>query len=340
MSESTERSSALAAVRGRAALRDAGLDPTVPLDAIPSVTNEVWLTPDHVVRVNATRSQRLARESRLAAALPASVRYPRVVAHGTRLGEEWSVSERVPGRPLAHLWPELSVAARRSAVTEVATMLAALHQTEAPANLPLLEGAPQPLAAGSADPTRPVLAALDRASRLEHVDRIVVAELVDLVERNAPALGTFPASTLVHGDLTFENVLWHDEGVSALLDLEWSRPGPPDLDLDILLRMCAHPQLHVALEHAARTTAEQYAQVPFWLADSYPALFAERRLADRLRLYAVAFNVRELLLNPPTAPSRELPELHPYRRLERLLSGRSHLDDLELLGLFDARPVA
>ncbi len=55
---------------------------------------------------------------------------------------------------------------------------------------------------------------------------MLLVEARDLVKRLAPTIIPFEAETLVHGDVTFENVLWHDDEVTALLDLEWARPGP------------------------------------------------------------------------------------------------------------------
>ena len=93
-----ETGTALAELRARTALRGAGLDPSVPIERVSSVTNEVWLTPEHAVRVNRRPSNRLYREALVAGALPAEVGYPRVVAHGGGKGEDWLVTERVPGR--------------------------------------------------------------------------------------------------------------------------------------------------------------------------------------------------------------------------------------------------
>ncbi|MGE3621008.1 MAG: phosphotransferase family protein [Acidimicrobiia bacterium] len=339
MSESTERGSGLAAVRARAALRDAGLDPTVELTPASSVTNEVWLSPTHVVRVNTSRRPRLAREARIAQVLPRAVRYPDVVRAGTRLGEEWLISTRAPGTALAHVWPDLDGPGREFAVRELARMLEALHGTPAPAGLAPLEGAPHPLAFDTPDPLCPLLSALDRLERVDNVDALVVREARDAVRAYAPFVLDGAHTTLVHGDLTFENVLAAGPAVTALLDLEWARVGPPDLDLDILLRMCAHPELHVAPAHRKRAHANDYAPVPHWLADAYPGLFAEPHLLERLRLYSIAFNVRDLILDPPAGSLRQVPPLHPYHRLIRVLSGRSHLDELERQGFFSRLPV-
>lgn len=328
--------SVLAELRARTALRSSGLDPTVPLERATSVTNEVWLTPTHVVRVNRRHDNRLAREAIVAAALPAGVGYPVIVARGGRVGEDWLISERRPGTPLAHRWPDLTVKERRRAVRGVAERLAALHTTRAPVGLPPVERAPQLLAAGSADPAAPVVEALERAARLDHVDAIFVEETAALVRELTPAIEPFTAATLVHGDVTFENVLWGDGDVTALLDVEWARPGPRDLDLDIVLRCCAHPQLHVGAAFEARTIPEDYVDVPLWLAEDYPALFAHPRQVDRLRLYAIAYEVRELLAWPPEVGSSRLDPLHPYHRLERVVRRHSYLDDFaQRAGLVD-----
>jgi aminoglycoside phosphotransferase len=323
-----ESGSTLAEVRARTALRGAGLDPATPLKRVSSVTNEVWLTPTHAVRVNRRASNRLYREALVAAALPPEVGYPTVVAHGGGRGEDWLVCERVPGVPLAHVWPDLTDADRYRAVDELAGRLAALHATPAPASLPPIENAPQLLEVGAADPTGPVVAALHRAMGLPHVDAVMLANAVELVMSLASALMPFEEQTLVHGDVTFENVLWHEGRITALLDVEWARPGPRDLDLDILLRCSAYPQLHVGDAHVERTLTDDYAEVPWWLARSYPSLFEYPRQIDRARVYSIAYDVRDLLASPPQSAPRHLPQLHAYHRLQRVVERKSYIDAL------------
>lgn len=319
----------LAELRARTALRRAGLDPSVDLERASSVTNEVWLSPTHVIRVNRARDNRLAREAALAPALPREVGYPQIVAYGGGPGEDWLVVERVPGVPLAHRWPDLNRDERRHAVAQIAACLKALHVTDVPAGLPPIADAPQLLDPTAQDPTEPLIAALLSAARLTHVDPLIIEACTELVEQTAEASAPVTSTTLVHGDLTFENVLWDGDHVSAVLDLEWSRPGPPDLDLDIILRCCAYPQLHVAPELEARTHAEDYQGVPGWLAEEYPALFSAPAQLNRMRVYSLAFDVKELLAYPPEVPAADLSPLHPYHRLVRVVQRRSYLDELE-----------
>jgi len=318
----------LAEVRARTALRGAGLDPTVDIERASSVTNEVWLTATHSVRINRHPSNRLYREALVAEVLPPEVGYPTIVAHGGSRGEDWLVQERLPGRPLAHVWPTLSLGQRERAVHGLAERLAALHRTRPPAGLPPIDHAPQLLEVGTADPTRPIVDALLRAARLDRVDPVVLFEARDLVTKLAPSITPFESDTLVHGDVTFENVLWHDDQITGLLDLEWARPGPNDLDLDVLLRCAAHPHLHVADEHVAHTRVEDYAEVPWWLGDAYPSLFAHPRQIDRLRIYSIAYDVRDLLAAPPAVPANRLSDLHACHRLARVVRRTSYLDAL------------
>lgn len=326
MTDPQLRSSPLAEVRARSALRDAGLDPTAPLEAVSSTSNQVFITPTHVVRVSSGLTTRLTREAAIAEVLPVGIPYPRLVARGWGAGDDWLVLERLPGRPLAHVWPDLHAETRRAAVGTLAAALRTLHGAPVPAALAALEHPPHLLRSGP-DPLRSLYEGLEDCVRLPHVDRGLIAELARLVHEWSGAIDVGPATGLIHGDLTFENVLHDGVAVTGLLDLEWCRAGPADLDLDVLLRMCAHPDLHVAEHHAGRAHPEDYRQVPLWLAEDHPALVAAPRLGERLRTYAVAYEVRSLIADPPDRPLASLDDRHPLRLLARIAAGRYHLDD-------------
>src|SRR5581483_5319998 len=318
----------LALARAKHALTAAGLDPDVELARASSVTNEVWLSSDVAIRVNRRPDKRLFREAQLGPHLPPEVGYPEILGYGTGVGFDWLVARRRPGNVLSRCWPTMSPAQQRVAVRQLAFMLRALHATPAPGGLgDINELGPQLLRTGQGmAPTAPLLAALERVTTFEHVDPGAIRDIAAWVRAHGGAIEPFDVHTLVHGDLTFENVLWDGDGVTALIDFEWARPAPPDLELDVLLRFCAYPQLHVAADYEAQTRAEAYEDVPKWLRDDYPQLFEHPRCDERLRLYAIAFEVGQLLHDPPQAAPRTLTEVHPLNRLLRLLSHRSHLD--------------
>ena len=86
----------------------AGFEPNIPIERASSVTNEVWMTPDAVLRINTQGDQRLRREALVAAVLPEGIGYPHLIAYGGDLSSDWLVIERVPGRPLSRCWPAMT----------------------------------------------------------------------------------------------------------------------------------------------------------------------------------------------------------------------------------------
>lgn len=319
-------------LRARRALASVGLRPDVNLEAVESVNNEVWMTPDLVVRVSCRPDQRLRREAQLSQVLPVGVGYPPIRGYGAEMGSEWLVLGRLSGFPLSRCWPTMGPADRRQAIRDLADRLRLIHETQVPA-LPPLRDLPQlldPAPSGLMAVAR-LLVALDRAGRLPHVDRGVTDELGNLVQRVAWSLEPFTSRTLIHGDLSFENLLWDPRTgrLEAILDFEWARGAPRDLDLDVFLRFCAYPDLHVPSSYAAATKADDYRDVPFWLAEDYPELFSAPEQLDRCRVFSIAWDVEELLAYPPTVGYTKLDARHPYRRLMAMLAGDSHLDRMD-----------
>ncbi|MBK5222993.1 MAG: aminoglycoside phosphotransferase family protein [Acidimicrobiia bacterium] len=322
--------SSFAIARARRALQSAFLDMDMPLRRADSVTNEVWIADDYVIRVNRRLDPRLRREAALAPHLPPEVGYPEIVAYGGKPGADWLIVRRVPGQVLSRCWPSMTRPERREAIHQLAGRLRALHSTPAPRDLPDIDStAPQLLSSITYSPVMPLLVAIDRAKALPHVDRNLLDRAEQLVTETAGCLIPFQTSTLVHGDLTFENIMWDGQRITAILDFEWARPGPPDLDLDVFLRFCALPHLHVAADYEHLTRAEDYREVPWWLAEDHPQLFDFPNQFDRVRIYAIAYDVRDLLLNPPPDKVGLLSQHHPYHRLASTIEGTSYLNALD-----------
>jgi aminoglycoside phosphotransferase len=118
------------------------------------------------------------------------------------------------------------------------------------------------------------------------------------------------AVTCVHGDAHLGNALWKDGRLTALLDFEWVRLGPPDLEIEPYLRADTAGLTHTELGEALG-----------WLAESYPAMFAGPDLVRRLWLYQLANAVRELFLDGPGQP----PDGSAQRQLRRIVKSPDHL---------------
>ena len=65
--------------------------------------------------------------------------------------------------------------------------------------------------------------------------------------------------------------------------------------------------------------------MPWWLAQDYPELFGRERALERVTLYSIAYDVRELLAFPPTQRAAKLSRYHPLNRLAATVSGSGHL---------------
>ena len=317
----------MALARARQALEEAGLPIDLVLERASSVTNEVWLSDRYVVRVNRRPDQRLRREAAIGPLLPAEIGYPAVEAYGGQLGKDWLIVHRVPGRPLSRCWPTMTRDERRRAIGQIADQLRALHQFDCPDDVPGGDAA-QLLDPRTFRAVDPLLAGLDKAAALPRIDVGLLDRVRTVVLETCSTVEPYDQHTFVHGDLTFENVLWDGHVVTALLDFEFSRRAPADVDLDVFLRCCAFPYLHVAPDYESETRAIDYAEVPYWMAEDYPELFGFAHQLDRLRLYSIAYDVRDLLTAPPDRPMRELSPHHALRRLERTVEHRSHLDHL------------
>lgn len=322
-----------AQARARQALRLAGFDDPEVLEPASSTRNEVFLSPDVVVRVNRQPNQRLRREALLCRHLPDEPWAPEVLAYGGELGSDYLVVARRPGAPLSRWWPDLSTNTRREAVRQVCAALAILHATPTPVHLPRIDNSPHLIDPRGVTPLVPLLLAIDG---LRPIDAGLFGHVADLVGSTGDVLNEYSQRTLIHGDLSFENILWDGARITAILDFEWCRGAPLDLDLDVLFRFCAFPHAHVAPDYERRTRPEDYAEVPSWVAEFRPDLVSHPDLFDRLLLYAISFSVQELVTHPVRAGVRRdsLGPLHPLNRLAGLVDHGGHVaPTLQRLGL-------
>lgn len=320
--------SALAKARARQALADSGLPSDGALEPLRSVTNEVWLSGEYLIRLNRRQDGRLQKEVAIGGLLPPTLDYPEAVAYGGEPGGDWLILRRPRGRVLSQAWPHLAAPQRDLAVQHLAYLLQTVHSLPAPAELPEIDDPPLLVSVDLESPTAGLVEAIGRLAPLPNIDRGLLDDTLSLVRDLTLSLEPFRATTMIHGDVHFENLLWDGSRVHALLDWKWARAAPPDVDLDVLLRFCAHPYAFVADAHRHHATTDEYAAVPWQFAAAYPALFAHPRQFDRMRVFSIAYDVRELLLYPPPVPVDRLPDHHAYHRLVAVLNGHSYLDDL------------
>ena len=120
-------------------------------------------------------------------------------------------------------------------------------------------------------------------------------------------------SAVIHGDIHLRNIVEVDSSLQTILDFEWVRLGPPDLDLQAFLR--------------AEEEAES-ADVITRLAGHYPSIVAHPRIVERLWLYDLACTLRDVIVCPATAAPAHLPSHHPLRRLPVIVESAGYIERL------------
>jgi len=282
-------------------LRDLGLSDT-HIEAVESYSSAVWLTPEHVVHYHIIGSVgRLEHEARVAERLPEEALYPEVIAVGRQGEHDWLVTKRVPGVPLSAAWPWMTQQERRDAIFQAADALRAVHHAPATDLIP-------PCLQGDA----PTLSRRALIERLLAAGAVELAPLADAVDDGVPVMA--------HGDFNFNQVMWCEGRVTALLDLEMSHAESPDWDLAPFLGFCADPARcvpEVRLEAVSRP--EDYRDAPGWLLEAYPEMFAFARKRDRLLLHMLVYRAEELLADPTQVNQIVSASLEEARALETLL---------------------
>lgn len=294
----------------------------VPDDAqyVVSWSNDAWLCGDVVVRVCFRGDRtRMIREAALGAALPPECLYPRVLDCGSDDDLVWMVVARVPGTDLWERWKEMPHAQLRPIAEQFADILRSLHAWTPPSDVLSalrahdIAAGPEPSAVTGHDllplPSRRWKPLVRAALAMPFVDAGVVRAcdgLLDDLAANGHDPFAGEHTSVVHGDAQFVNTLEQDGRITALLDYEWARLGPPDAELVSYVRAAGY----------WRRDPEPRPPVVHWLRDDYPELFAAPDLRERLWMMELVYILRQLVIWP-AGPDE--PDEHPIHTLPPLL---------------------
>lgn len=270
-------------------------------------TNHVWIVGNLVLRISPDRNgERIRREVEVSMRLPKAVGYPEVLQTGCINGHEWSISRRVPGVNLAEAWPELTWNEREKALVALWKIMEEIHKTDA-------RGMPFQL------PRRTWY------SDLRH--QKACADLAELVAQNALEQGVADAlrkildaffgvfgraeRCLCHGDITMENMMWHNGKIASVFDFEHAAILPAQADVYSFLRFVLGPDCENAPEQVVRFVA---------------ALVKARiHTEDEVRLllgFAVLISMRHMHIWIEGDESGPVADWAPYRCLSSLADGR------------------
>lgn len=250
--------------------------------------HEVWGYGPYVLRIH-PQGDLLAAENRVLQLLPSSIPHAPVVA----AGDGWLVQKRVPGDALSAVWHALSEPKRRAASQQLAAILINLHQMRVSGMPSLSPGWFAALLPSDIFRLSARARAHD-APLMDAIDRFVHRTMAEV---KPPLRWGF-----VHRDLHFAHVLWNSERITALLDFGCTVLAPRELELDALLRFARYPELDSDLQ------PHDLARFPGWLREDYPLLFSEPGVEQRLKLYSIEHDLRQLVAEPDSSALERLRE--------------------------------
>lgn len=287
---------------------------------VESGSNDTWFLSRQTVLQVCYRGDvdRLVREAELLPVLPESVPGPAVLDYGRDRLMSWIVVKRVHAASLWYAWDSEPDAVLRSYVAQLAQIMRDLHSWQPPARVlaryaaaecPETETDPIAIAASTLTPLS--VSQLGRLIEHARTQMFTDQDILDTIAaRLAEAAGGITigrdADVVLHGDCTPANVMVRGGRVVALLDFEWSRRGPRDIEVTL---------------PAFSAWADGPPMLP-WLAEFYPELFDVPGFDRRQWLYRVGFALRGLIHWPAFAPEPELPKNHGLRQLRHLAEAK------------------
>lgn len=278
-------------MQANAVIEAANLQDIYPLERLEGraraqyPAQEVWGYGPYVLRIE-PNSPALAAEARVLRILPGSIPHAAVVASG----DGWLVQRRGAGEPLSVAWKALSEGKRRAAAQQFAAVLINLHQMR-------VSGMPS-LSPGWFAAILPMdiyrLAAQARHLAPDLFDAVSLFVRRVMSEVKPPLRWGF-----IHRDLHFGRVLWNGERITALLGFAGAVLAPRELELDAILRSVRNPPGEGDLQ------PPDLEALPGWLREDYPLLFSEPGVEQRLRLYSIEYDLRQIAATgDPTALDR------------------------------------
>jgi aminoglycoside phosphotransferase (APT) family kinase protein len=248
--------------------------------------NQVYrIDEEYVLRIGARENafQRLQRETELIRGLPPELPVPKIVAFGEQEGIVYQIQQFIPGQKLSAAWKDLPPLEQENIVAELAAFLKILHGRAAQSFGYLSEEVRRQASWADylTEKFDRTLQELD-ALRIRMVPGFVELAGNYFAEHQGALRDALPV--LVHGDLTFMNILVRRGKISALLDFEYAMQAPTEYELRALEDFCLYPNDYVEDDQPG-LCAGDFAGFFQLLRKHDPRRFEVPRLRERMNLY-------------------------------------------------------
>jgi scyllo-inosamine 4-kinase len=285
-----------------------------PITAASGFVNNVWMTPEVVIRLNNGRFRNtFHHEADVLQHLKGSIPVPEVLDVGHRhTNGEYIILRRLPGNDLEQAWPTMPVNERISVLHELGNILRNLHTIHPQDWMmnPWVQDARATGTFANGYHTPPhMYCDLIASAAMQRPEIMTTLEAAETFIAGRMAAFDGDTDVMVHGDMHFRNVMVHAGHVVGIIDFEGSLPAPADVELDMLLRELAPPSVTEGANH--------HAGVIGTLREGYPELFTHSALEQRIEVYEVIWQLVQLHHWQPGATWMD----DPVHTIRQVLSG-------------------
>ena len=267
-------------------------------------TNAVWFNGDCVLRLSTEKGgDRIRCETEKCKMLPTAVGYPANIAAGVTDGYEWALSKRVQGKTLSDVWENLNWTEKAETVKQVFQIIDSVHSVD----IAKVENLTLRRAWYNAFDKNKSFADIERYAEQNMFTAEQVRSLHDVLERFYTwHISVTPVFN--HGDITMDNLIWHEVNVVSLLDFEHSVIAPPQLDLHSMVNE------FISGNEAEREYIES-------IKDLYKALLSQESERDLLTGYSFLF-YQHFFDSWLEEPEGEIEQCGAYQKLLSISNGR------------------
>lgn len=291
-----------------------------------SVTNQVWMASDYVLKISSGRfraalwhERRVLELARRAGATEHGP-FPVVRRYGKHGRSEWLMMDRAGGRCLREAWPALSTARRFDVMSQVGNVLRKLHALPSAAIEPpwLRDAIDRHDARNIYHCPFEEHDALLKNVPADSTAARYLPQIGSLLQMCHPAFAAARGKVLTHGDVHLSNLMFADGKITALLDFEGAQAAPADQELDTLLRQVWHPD-RFGVRSRHHSEGDRNAMISALL-DAYPALFVDEETNIRLVAYGTMMWLNEVHHYPEARSSTVI----DVPQISRRGNGRYH----------------
>ncbi len=151
---------------------------------------------------------------------------------------DFMIMTKMEGQEILTHWQEISSAAQNKLAHEAGQLLAQIHQISLPKFGDLILPSLQ-FATWDAYLQHLVRATVKDCQQFQLFDAAVLSTFQQLFKENRQLWEAVASPSLVHVDYHFNNLLYHQNRISSVLDFEWAIAGDPEFDLNDIYSVLA-----------------------------------------------------------------------------------------------------